>query len=87
VDGSLQQFLLAVGSGSLLGCTLGLIGGGWSILTTPLLMCVVGMRDAHTATGTGAIDEAFSYEGWRFEVVDLDGRRIDKLLVQRGNWR
>jgi CBS domain containing-hemolysin-like protein len=23
----------------------------------------------------------FDYEGWRFEVVDLDGRRIDKLLV------
>lgn len=25
--------------------------------------------------------EHFDYEGWRFEVVDLDGRRIDKLLV------
>jgi putative hemolysin len=24
--------------------------------------------------------EAF---GWRFEVVDLDGRRIDKVLVSR----
>ena len=23
----------------------------------------------------------FDYEGWRFEVVDMDGRRIDKLLV------
>jgi CBS domain containing-hemolysin-like protein len=22
-------------------------------------------------------------QGWRFEVVDLDGRRIDKLLVSR----
>ncbi len=22
-------------------------------------------------------------EGWRFEVVDMDGRRIDKLLVAR----
>lgn len=27
--------------------------------------------------------EAFDWEGWRFEVVDLDGARIDKLLVQR----
>jgi len=27
--------------------------------------------------------EAFDYEGWRFEVVDLDGRRIDKILVAR----
>ncbi|SEN44099.1 putative hemolysin [Sphingomonas gellani] len=25
--------------------------------------------------------EHFSMQGWRFEVVDLDGRRIDKLLV------
>ncbi len=24
-----------------------------------------------------------SYDGWRFEVVDMDGRRIDKLLVKR----
>ncbi|MCX5514988.1 hypothetical protein C3941_11585 [Kaistia algarum] len=27
--------------------------------------------------------ESFLYEGWRFEVVDLDGRRIDKVLVAR----
>lgn len=27
--------------------------------------------------------EHFDYEGWRFEVVDLDGRRIDKLLVSQ----
>jgi CBS domain containing-hemolysin-like protein len=25
--------------------------------------------------------EHFDYEGWRFEVVDLDGRRIDKVLA------
>ena len=25
--------------------------------------------------------EHFEYEGWRFEVLDLDGRRIDKLLA------
>ncbi|MBA4048357.1 MAG: DNA-binding protein, partial [Sphingomonas sp.] len=25
--------------------------------------------------------EYFTEQGWRFEVVDLDGRRIDKLLV------
>ena len=23
------------------------------------------------------------WAGWRFEVVDMDGRRVDKLLVQR----
>ncbi len=25
--------------------------------------------------------ESFDYEGWRFEIVDLDGRRIDKVLA------
>ncbi|ADZ70412.1 hemolysin family protein [Polymorphum gilvum] len=27
--------------------------------------------------------EVFDYRGWRIEVIDLDGRRIDKLLVSR----
>jgi putative hemolysin len=27
--------------------------------------------------------EVFDHDGWRFEVVDLDGRKIDKLLVTR----
>ncbi|WP_213980158.1 hemolysin family protein [Sphingomonas sp. dw_22] len=26
--------------------------------------------------------EAFTEQGWRFEIVDLDGRKIDKLLVR-----
>jgi putative hemolysin len=26
--------------------------------------------------------DAFDYEGWRFEVVDMDGRRIDKVLAR-----
>jgi putative hemolysin len=30
-----------------------------------------------------ATGEHFEFEGWRFEVVDLDGRRIDKILVSR----
>jgi len=25
--------------------------------------------------------ESFEEQGWRFEVVDMDGRKIDKLLV------
>jgi putative hemolysin len=25
--------------------------------------------------------ESFDWKGWRFEVVDLDGRRIDKVLA------
>jgi len=27
------------------------------------------------------VGESFDEQGWRFEVIDLDGRRIDKLLV------
>jgi putative hemolysin len=27
--------------------------------------------------------ETFGHDGWRFEIVDMDGRRIDKLLVRR----
>jgi putative hemolysin len=26
--------------------------------------------------------EAFTDQGWRFEVVDMDGRKIDKLRVR-----
>jgi putative hemolysin len=29
------------------------------------------------------VGETFTYDGWRFEIVDLDGRRIDKLLAHR----
>ncbi len=30
-----------------------------------------------------ATGEAFTWRGWRFEVVDLDGRRIDKVAVEK----
>jgi hypothetical protein len=46
--------LLALGSGSLVGFTLGLIGGGGSIIATPLLLYLVGMSP-HVAIGTGAV--------------------------------
>jgi hypothetical protein len=29
-----------------------------------------------------SVGEVFEKAGWRFEVVDLDGRRIDKILVE-----
>jgi putative hemolysin len=29
--------------------------------------------------------EHITAEGWRFEVVDMDGRRIDKVLAIRSN--
>jgi len=47
--------VLAVGSGGLVGFTLGLIGGGGSILATPLLLYVVGLSNPHVAIGTGAL--------------------------------
>lgn len=42
-------------SGSLVGFSLGLIGGGGSILATPLLLYLVGVSPAHTAIGTSAV--------------------------------
>ena len=27
------------------------------------------------------VGERFSFGGWRFEIVDMDGRKIDKLLA------
>jgi hypothetical protein len=47
--------LLAVLSGAVVGLTLGLVGGGGSILAVPLLLYVVGVRDPHVAIGTSAL--------------------------------
>jgi len=47
--------LLSFGSGGLVGFALGLLGGGGSILAVPLLMYVVGVKDAHVAIGTSAL--------------------------------
>ena len=52
--------LLSIGSGSLVGFTLGLIGGGGSILAVPLLVYVVGVRSPHVAIGTSALAVAAS---------------------------
>jgi hypothetical protein len=45
----------AVASGALVGFSLGLVGGGGSILATPLLLYVVGVAQPHIAIGTGAL--------------------------------
>jgi len=47
--------LLALLCGSAVGFSLALIGGGGSILATPLLLYVVGVRDPHVAIGTSAV--------------------------------
>lgn len=50
-----MQPLLAVICGSVVGFSLGLIGGGGSILAVPLLVYVVGVHDPHVAIGTSAL--------------------------------
>lgn len=47
--------LLAVLSGAVVGLVLALIGGGGSILATPLLLYVVGVSNPHMAIGTSAL--------------------------------
>jgi CBS domain containing-hemolysin-like protein len=45
--------------------------------------------DFHTVAGFALstlghlpeVGESFDHEGWHFEIVDLDGRRIDKVLA------
>lgn len=49
------SILAAVGSGGIVGFMLGLLGGGGSILATPLLLYVVGVTQPHIAIGTGAL--------------------------------
>lgn len=49
------QTVASLASGGLVGFVLGLIGGGGSILATPLLLYVVGVAQPHVAIGTGAL--------------------------------
>jgi uncharacterized membrane protein YfcA len=55
MDLSLTQSALGLASGSLVGFTLGLVGGGGSILAVPLLVYLVGVTNPHVAIGTSAI--------------------------------
>jgi len=52
--------ILAILSGVLVGFTLGLVGGGGSILAVPLLVYVVGVSSAHVAIGTSSVAVAAS---------------------------
>ena len=49
------QYALGAISGGLVGLTLGLFGGGGSILAVPLMVYLVGVTDAHIAIGTSAV--------------------------------
>ena len=48
------QYGLGALSGSLVGFSLGLVGGGGSILAVPLIVYLVGVREPHLAIGTSA---------------------------------
>ncbi|KHK91120.1 sulfite exporter TauE/SafE family protein [Novosphingobium malaysiense] len=49
------QYLLGGLSGILVGFTLGLVGGGGSILAVPLMVYLVGVKSPHLAIGTSAL--------------------------------
>ncbi len=52
---STMQGMLGLASGVLVGFSLGLVGGGGSVLAVPLMVYVVGVPNAHVAIGTSAI--------------------------------
>lgn len=53
-----HPLITAIGCGSLIGLVLALIGGGGSVVATPMLVYVIGLGNPHLAIGTGAIGVA-----------------------------
>lgn len=49
------QYVLGLFSGTLVGFSLGLVGGGGSILAVPLMVYLVGVQGPHLAIGTSAL--------------------------------
>ena len=70
-----------------------LISGSMPVdeMAEQLAIAIPKERPYHTAAGfvldalghLPAVGESFDARGWRFEVVDLDGRRVDKILAAR----
>ena len=56
----MMQDMLGAASGLLVWFSLGLIGGGGSILAVPLILYVVGVKNPHVAIGTSAVAVAAS---------------------------
>jgi uncharacterized membrane protein YfcA len=54
------QYALGGGAGVLVGFTLGLVGGGGSILAVPLMVYLVGVGNPHVAIGTSAFAVAIN---------------------------
>jgi hypothetical protein len=55
INDTIVTVVLSLLSGAVVGFSLGLIGGGGSILAVPLLIYVVGVADTHVAIGTSAL--------------------------------
>jgi uncharacterized membrane protein YfcA len=66
------QLLLSLASGGLVGLSLGLIGGGGSILAVPLMVYLIGMPSPHAAIGTSAAAVAAS------ALINLAGHARDR---------
>jgi uncharacterized protein len=49
------EYVIGAAAGVIVGLSLGLIGGGGSILAVPLIVYVVGVSDPHLAVGTSAL--------------------------------
>ena len=71
---SITEIFLSLGSGGLVGLSLGLIGGGGSILAVPLMVYVVGISSPHMAIGTSAVAVAAS------AVINLFGHARDRNI-------
>lgn len=54
------QYILGALSGALVGFSLGLVGGGGSILAVPLMVYLVGVQNPHVAIGTSALAVAMN---------------------------
>ena len=50
-----MQYVIGAAAGVIVGFSLGLIGGGGSILAVPLMVYAVGVSDPHLAIGTSAL--------------------------------
>lgn len=74
---SLVQGGLGLASGSLVGFTLGLVGGGGSILAVPLLAFLVGVENPHVAIGTSAVAVA----------VNAAANLVTQARMGRVKWR
>ncbi len=70
------QSLLSLASGALMGLSLGVIGGGGSILAVPLMVYVIGVSSPHVAIGTSAVAVAAS------ALINLVGHARDRNI----NW-